>query len=241
MTNYSVPFDFDGKNFLWVEFDKENYRNICIHNIETKITIKHKINKEFGHISFCKIINSSKILLVRLQNIIEIRTISEFKSYKTFVNIGEEVIAIDFYFNNFKIIINEFVDPLFNSGNLFSNNLALNGNDKQVNHIDPIYLKINDDKALTIKIESGNVPIKDDHQINEENLTIAVLDIDGNVNVWENYTISTKFNLYNIKELNDDLKKKHFFSMGYQYFIKICMSYYAISSDHGVFIFKKEI
>ena len=72
MTNYSVPFDFDGKNFLWVEFDKENYRNICIHNIETKITIKHKINKEFGHISFCKIINSSKILLVRLQNIIEI-------------------------------------------------------------------------------------------------------------------------------------------------------------------------
>jgi len=32
-TNYTVPFDFNGKQFLWVEFLSGTQRNICLSNI----------------------------------------------------------------------------------------------------------------------------------------------------------------------------------------------------------------
>ena len=34
-------------------------------------------------------------------------------------------------------------------------------------------------------------------------------------------------------------QSKQFFSMGYPYYIKSNMKYYAISTDHGVFVIKK--
>jgi hypothetical protein len=78
MTNYSVPFDYDGRKFLWVEFLSEKERNLCVYYFDTKGTFKHKLHKEFGHISHCKFIGGNKIVLVRLQNIVEIREITVF-------------------------------------------------------------------------------------------------------------------------------------------------------------------
>ena len=74
----------------------------------------------------------------------------------------------------------------------------------------------------------------------EENLAIALLDIDGNVNIWEKEKIYTAFNLYNIKDISQDHKDKQFFSMGYSYYIKYNRDFFAISSDHGCYVIKKK-
>lgn len=73
MSNYSVPFDYDGKNFIGVEFLLDKERNICVYYFENKSTLKHKLCKEF----------------VRFQNLVEIREINDFKLHKTFSNIGD--------------------------------------------------------------------------------------------------------------------------------------------------------
>jgi len=68
----------------------------------------------------------------------------------------------------------------------------------------------------------------------------VLLDLDGNVNIWENCILTTKFNLYNTNNISEDHKNKQFFSMGYPYFIKMNLNYYAISTDHGIYVIKKE-
>jgi hypothetical protein len=185
--------------------------------------------------------NCQKILIVRLQNIIEIRNLADFKTLKSFVNIGEEVIAIDFFYNNSKILLNEPDHIVFGLNSANNNNLVLVNNAGHKTMNEAQYLKLQDDKATSLKKDTAVLQINEEATLNDENLTIAVLDIDGNVNVWENCSISTKFNLYNVKEIKEEHKNKQFFSMGYQYQIKITASYFAISSDHGIYIFKKEL
>jgi hypothetical protein len=92
----------------------------------------------------------------------------------------------------------------------------------------------NNDHVLKVQKDEEELPPS------EENISVILLDIDGNVNVWENLNISKKFNLYQIPEISSEHKKKQFFSMGYPYFIKANMNFYAISTDHGVFVIKKE-
>ena len=110
MSNYSVPFDFNGKYFLWVEFLSNEERNICIADV-----IKMLINPEekpkrynldknvFKHISFAKIINDKNIFFVHSKNICEIRMIDDkFTLVENFVHNGEEVYAVDLFYENEK-------------------------------------------------------------------------------------------------------------------------------------------
>ena len=117
MTNYIVPFGFDGEYFAWVEFIGPGERNICIANVidyknnknnkednlvETyKKNIDKNIDKKFGHISYLKILNDSKIFIVHSLNICEIRQLNkEFTLLESFKHIGDEVYAVDIYYPN---------------------------------------------------------------------------------------------------------------------------------------------
>ena len=68
---------------------------------------------------------------------------------------------------------------------------------------------------------------------------IITLDIDGNVNKYENKEEEKLFNLYEIKGIYQDFKDKKFFSMGYMYYIKTNLAFFCITTDHGCFIIKK--
>ena len=68
---------------------------------------------------------------------------------------------------------------------------------------------------------------------------IITLDIDGNVNVYENKIEKTLFNLYNIENIHQDHKDKKFFNMGYVYYIKTDLNYFCITTDHGCYIIKR--
>ena len=117
MTNYIVPFGFDGENFAWVEFIGPGERNICIANVINNInnvnnnlnnnnnlveTYKKNIdNKKFGHISHLKILNESRIFLVHSLNICEIRQLNQdFTLIESFKHLGDEVYAVDVYYPN---------------------------------------------------------------------------------------------------------------------------------------------
>ena len=108
MTNYSVPFDFDGNNFLWVEFLSSENRNICIADLMTMLGSAEEKPKKYNldkdiikHISFAKIINDKKIFIIHSKNICEIRALDDkFTLEEKFIHIGEEVYAIDLFFEN---------------------------------------------------------------------------------------------------------------------------------------------
>jgi hypothetical protein len=229
MTNYSVPFDFDGGRFAWVEFLSEKERNICVYYFETNQKWFYTMNKEFGHISHCKLLPNNKLLIVRKLNEVEIRECEkDFKCMVKFKHIGDEVISLDYYINSSKILVNE---------------LELD-NVQVVNNKNDQYIKIPADKnSMPREKEMVNLEENLNNNQNQiglnENLSVIALDIDGNVNVWENLSNTKRFNLYDMKDIQEEYKAKQFFSMGYPYYIKANLNFYAISSDHGVFIIKK--
>ncbi len=236
MTNYSIPLDFNGLYFIWVEFLSDKERNLCIKNVldNNEPSFKLGLDKNFGHISHCKIINDYNIFLVRDLNKCEIREINEkFTLIKSFKSIGDEVIAIDYFFKHEKTQ-NEFLDE---------KNFNLNKND-EILKVKSIPLTtgnlINKSSENDIMKECNNSN-KDSsiHDIDKTfNGIIAILDIDGNVNFYENNILSKKFNLYDIKEINKEQKKKMFFSMGYAYYIKCNKNFVCISTDHGCYVIK---
>jgi hypothetical protein len=238
MTNYSIPLDFNGLFFVWVEFLSDKERNLCIKNVldNNESSFKLGLDKNFGHISHCKIINDYNIFLVRDLNKCEIREINEkFTLIKSFKSIGDEVIAIDYFFKHEKTQ-NEFLNE---------KNFNLNKND-EILKVKSIPLTtgnlINKSSENDIMKECNNSN-KDSsiHDIDKTfNGIIAILDIDGNVNFYENNIIRKKFNLYDIKEINQDQKKKMFFSMGYAYFIKCNQNFICVSTDHGCYVIKNK-
>ena len=109
MSNYSVPFDFRDNLFLFLEHCPNQKRLICTYEFneddnenknednkkEKRILIT--LDKNFGHISFLKILNKNTILMVRNYNIIEIYDIKKSFKLLTSYNNNYELNAIDFY------------------------------------------------------------------------------------------------------------------------------------------------
>lgn len=216
MTNYSIPFDFDGKRFLWVEFMNEKERNICMYDFEEMKKWEYKLTQKFGHISFCRLLDGNQILLVRQLNDVEIRDMNEDLTLKySFTNIGDEIISLDYYF------LDE-VDKSAGKSVKVDNEKMLVVDEK----------KVEETKKIKIESQDSKLNIK---QI----LVIILVDIDGNVNMIKNYQpTSKKFNMYQVKDIPQDIKDKQFFSMGYPYYVKANQELIAISSDYGVFVFK---
>ena len=102
MSNYSVPFDFKDNIFLFLEHNPNEKRDISIYefkesNKENKKKVLNTLDKNFGHISFLKILNKNLLLLVRNYNQIEIYNIeNEFKKISSYNN-NYEINDIGFY------------------------------------------------------------------------------------------------------------------------------------------------
>ena len=247
-TNYIVPFDFDGKRFLWVEFLSSTQRNICVSQIPLPITekpYKFDLDKSVGHICQAKLLANNRVFIVHTLNKCEIRALDyNFSLLHKFEHIGEEVLAVDIYYDtesekienpneenvilhtNLKHELN--VDRIKKSEDINTNRiLDTSDNGRKKENGDDQYLYIRQKQSKEKEIE-----LKD--------ICIITLDIDGNVNLFKNLKEETKFNLYNISGISQDHKDKHFFSMGYAYYIKSDLKYYCISSDHGCYIIKEK-
>ena len=233
MSNYNVPFDFDGDKFLFLDYKSKDERRICIYFTLTKIPmIVHFINKDFGHISHMKLMTDNKIFLCRNYNQCEIREITKdsFNIIEKFTHIGYEVIASDVYINGMKIYDEENSFENFNKEikeNNEENINELNSNKNDSNN-GPLYLKLNNKNNDKYSVDSKNylynentirklnsVPKKIIKEVNDENeddnIFIATLDIDGNVNIYHNKKEICLFNLYKIENIEKDYKYKNFF------------------------------
>lgn len=117
MSNYSVPFDFDGNNYIFVDFFDGDLRIFNIYNEnEKRIIFSREFKKEnigkpeyIAHISHCKILKGDKLFLCQDFNICEIRDM-QLNKIKRFNEKGEEVLAFDVFYeddegDSFKIII----------------------------------------------------------------------------------------------------------------------------------------
>ena len=151
MFNYSIPFDFDGEDFLFLEYISMEERNICLFDtINNKYFYQYKIGKNFGHISHMKILlcKNKKIFLCRNDSQCEIHLLDEdFTCEEVFEHIGNEIINIFIYFKESKLS-DDFILKINDEKN--KKNLNLNNNYED-------YIKINNNKSKSfIKIDSEN-------------------------------------------------------------------------------------
>ena len=121
MSNYSVPFDFDGRYYIFVDFlepkkrvfykvDTQNENNIEKFGLE---------EKKIGHISLLKILKNDLVFWVRDYNICEIRNLQKIDQevIRTFNVRGSEILAFDVIYtdeNNYESLKIIFVDILCN-------------------------------------------------------------------------------------------------------------------------------
>ena len=107
MSNFSVPFDFDGDRFLFLDYRTKEIRRICIHSVlNDKNIYEYNISKAFGHISHMKLISSedNKIFLCRNNNQCEIHLMDDnFTCIQSWDHIGKDVISSFVYIKESKL------------------------------------------------------------------------------------------------------------------------------------------
>lgn len=252
-TNFIVPLDYDGANFCWVEYKNQKQdRDICIHNIVSdhmlsKVDNRFPVNKSYGHISHAKLLKDHKLLIVHNLNKCDIYNVEneQFELISQFTHIGDEVYSVDIVYgfnmlsksyniNNEPINQNLYLYDDFTTSNKIkvSENQRLKIRDKNLKN------SSSDNKIDSINFYKYNF-YKNKNVENDLSCTIITLDIDGNVNKYENSKEEKLFNLYEINGIYQDFKDKKFFNMGYMYFIKTNLDYFCITTDHGCFIIKK--
>ena len=103
ISNYVIPFDFNGDMFLFVDYKSKEEKFI---GIEYTITQKEryvyniKDPKKFGHISHMKLIPNEKIFIIRNEIECEIRYINDdFDVIEKYEYFGIEAISCCFYKN----------------------------------------------------------------------------------------------------------------------------------------------
>ena len=234
-TNYIVPFDFNGKYFILLQFFTVTERMLCSFNVFTMKAWKRLLRQEFGLLNYCKFINDNKLFIVRKFNICEIRIMDDnFTLTETFNHLGDRVIGLDFFYKitksvknvkNSKIIeLNKKKDRdeiSETETKKFFNNNNLNSEENSIsNYKNNIFNNSENIKANT-------------------NINIILLDIDGNVNYYNNQKeMICLFNVNKVPEIDKSVREKGLFSLNYPYMIKFYHPYLAISTDNGCYIFQ---
>jgi hypothetical protein len=273
-TNYFIPLDFDGLYFCWVEYiNNKKDRNLCIQNVNTDgiisdVKYKFKADANYGHINHAKLLKDQKIVIVHELNKCEIRQYNNnFELIESFIHIGDEVYAIDIFYEdgdtfsdndvNSNINENKIKEKKNEKKNEYEENIYKSFKDEKINesiraksNIKKILPKMDSNRNKKFIISNSN-DLKTDSlnllrnktkktKSNEpQSMNIITLDIDGNVNKYRNGVEEVLFNLYKIKNIHQDHKDKQFFNMGYVYYIKTDLNYFCITTDFGCYIIKK--
>lgn len=217
MSNYNVPFDFDGDDFLYIEYYDESVRCINIYKtLSNKIKFKYLIDKQFGHISHMKLLPDNCIFLCR--NLYECE-IYKYKDNKDDDDSSDNYINMNIKENNDKddfFLINKWIHN--QQKEIISSNVYILGS--KINH--RYYTENNKTK---IEIYKNNSKIKKENKKNinynyDYNTAIhnIVNEIDNNSSVdsylsrnkmldyEKNYNYNKKNNIINSKR-NEEIKE----------------------------------
>ena len=193
MYNFSIPFDFDGKSFLFLEYTSKEDRNICLFDtINKSYFYKHGIEPNFGHISHMKILtyNDKKIFLCRNDLQCEIHTLDkDFSCIESFEHIGNDIINIFIYFKESKLS-DEFKKKITDEKN--KNNTNKNNNNYEE------YIKMNNNnKSKSIIKINDEISNRSNRSKNNEKITLI-----------KNLEFNNENNILNINISNSSKNKK---------------------------------
>ena len=184
MHNFSIPFDFDGKDFLFLDYVSGQNRIICVFDtINNEYIYKYQINKSFGHISHMKFLmgKDKKIFLCRNDKQCEIYLLNKEKNeYKftcidNFEHIGNDILNVFIYFKESKLD-EEFIQKIKDEKKKINLNFDNNNYDdciKKNNNKSKSIININSDMSLKSKnnekITLENNKIVNDNILNMNN------------------------------------------------------------------------
>ena len=174
MSNFAVPFDFDGDRFLFLDNISENERKIRVYyTLTKKQELKYSIKKNFGHISHMKLLSDNKIFLCRNKIQCEIYETNEgFSLIEKFEHLGEEVISSYVYVSGKKI--SEYGLMKFNTNYMINgscnakkkNNIPLKKNPNKIfNNSKTINVDENKNKDGDEKNRNGIYTHKNKHHV----------------------------------------------------------------------------
>ena len=234
-TNYIVPFDFDGKYFILLQFFTVTERMLCSFNVITLKTWKHLLREDFGVLNYCKFINDNKVFIVRKFNLCEIRIMDDnFTITHSFQNIGDKVIGLDFFYKITKSVNK--------STNVLDLNKKKDKDDISETETKKLYYNNNlsgEDNLNSSFGDKNNILYNSENIRANTDINFILLDVDGNVNFYNvDKGIKNLFNVNKVNEIDKSIREKGLFSLNYPYMIKFYHPYLAISTDNGCYIFQ---
>ena len=210
MYNYATPFDFDGDRFLFIDYESDTIRRICIYyTLTKKEPFIYKISNGFGHISYMKFLLNDKIVLCKNQKICELYKIDEnFRLLESWEHNGNEMIAMNIYIEGTKDT-KSFLDDSYT-------NLSFN---KKYNE--------NESQTVEINFQKGK---KNRNNYKNHHLDNIYVMSPKNINPKRKAYEKEKYNSSTLRELNNDklLTKK---SMKIQYDMNNKYFYQNYNSD----------
>ena len=234
-TNYIVPFDFDGKYFILLQFFTVTERMLCSFNVITLKTWKHLLREDFGVLNYCKFINDNKVFIVRKFNLCEIRIMDDnFTITHSFQNIGDKVIGLDFFYKITKSVNK--------STNVLDLNKKKDKDDISETETKKLYYNNNlsgEDNLNSSFGDKNNILYNSENIRANTDINFILLDVDGNVNFYNvDKGIKNLFNVNKVNEIDKSIREKGLFSLNYPYIIKYYHPFLAMSTDDGCYIFQ---
>lgn len=234
-TNYIVPFDFDGKYFILLQFFTVTERMLCSFNVITLKTWKHLLREDFGVLNYCKFINDNKVFIVRKFNLCEIRIMDDnFTITHSFQNLGDKVIGLDFFYKITKSVNK--------STNVLDLNKKKDKDDISETETKKLYYNNNlsgEDNLNSSFGDKNNILYNSENIRSNTDINFILLDVDGNVNFYNvDKGIKNLFNVNKVNEIDKSIREKGLFSLNYPYMIKYYHPFLAISTDDGCYIFQ---
>ena len=232
MSNYTVPFDFDGNYYIYIDFLKQNKRKFGIHDVtqEKKQNEGENENEEE---------NKENEEENKQDDENENKENEDKNSF-----IIEEIEEKIGHISHLKIIKNDkiFIVRDYNICEIRSFKFELikrlNIKSNEILNFDIIFNISGEDKSENKSEKSENKDIKENNNDNQENefFYLILLDIDCNIILYNSKEDKSEI-LFNLEKdnlnIDKDIKEQKFFSFGYPYYIRMTKKYIAISSDYG--------
>ena len=138
LSNFVVPFDFDGDLFLFLDYKSKDQRIISVeYTSSLKQRFDYLITEEnFGHISHMKLLTKEKILIVRNDKIFEIRYLNEnLDIIEKWEHLGDDIINICFFINENNKLRDELINEESNINNISINNINIYEDNLDINKV----------------------------------------------------------------------------------------------------------
>ena len=138
LSNFVVPFDFDGDLFLFLDYKSKDQRIISVeYTSSLKQRFDYLITEEnFGHISHMKLLTKEKILIVRNDKIFEIRYLNEnLDIIEKWEHLGDDIINICFIINENNKLRDELINEESNINNISINNINIYEDNLDINTV----------------------------------------------------------------------------------------------------------